>query len=63
MNFSQWLESKNIDCQRLEPEMHVALLDKYERETKRQSPVAVLVVPVDCSWPSRAHWIPTESAL
>lgn len=65
MSFQQFLESRDIDIQSIEPEMLAALQMQFEREPKRSdsvsllAPVAeVLVLPVDCSWPQRGHWQP-----
>ena len=59
MSFEQWLESRDIDCQELAPELLAALQMQFEREQRRLAPVAeVLVLPVDCAWPQRGHWTP-----
>ena len=65
MDFQQFLEQRGIDIQQLVPELEAALMAQYEAEQSRTDsvsglpPVAeVLVLPVDCSWPQRGHWIP-----
>ncbi len=64
MDFSEYLQSKNIDCQSLVPELLVALQSQYELDCQLTKPPSeMLVVPVDCSWPMRGYWITAESAL
>lgn len=58
MTFTEFLESRCIDCQTLTPELETALQSQFDREQQRLAPVAeVLVLPVDCSWPARGHWV------
>ena len=55
LSFSQWLNSKSIDCQQLLPELRAALLKQWMCETQR---LPKLVVAADLSWPTRARWKP-----
>ncbi len=58
MTFQQWLDSKSIDIQSLEPEMARSLRSRFEAE--QEPPASVLVVPSDCLWPARAIWQPVH---
>ena len=63
MDFQSWLESKSIDCEALVPELLTTLQSQYELDCQLTKPPSeMLVVPVDCSWPSRGYWITSESA-
>lgn len=65
LTWQQWLESRDIDCQTLTPELEAALQSQYEADCQRLAPVGEkLVLPIDCSWPARCFWVPTaEPAL
>lgn len=58
MSFEQFLESRDIDIQSIEPEMLAALQSQFEAEQERLKPAPLLIVPADCSWPQRGHWTP-----
>lgn len=62
MSFDQWLQSRDIDCQTLTPELQAALQSQFDREQQRLTPVCeVLVLPADCLWPQRGYWTPAAA--
>lgn len=64
IDFQAWLLERGVDCQTLTAELQAALQSQFEAEQQQQAPVThVLVVPIDCSWPSRGYWITTGVAL
>ncbi len=57
MTFSDFLESRSIDCQELAPELLTALQSQYAAEYPPEPPQAdILIVPSECQWPARGFW-------
>lgn len=54
--FDQWLQSNGYDAQRWTPELKAALRARYEAQKPRPKP-AVLIAPINCSWPARVYRI------
>lgn len=54
MDFSQWLETRNIDCEALVPELLEALQSQFEAECQQRKPVTEAIVLSD-DWPRRVH--------
>ena len=58
MSFEEFREQQDLDIQSAEPELLALWQSQYEAEQERSRPAPLLVVPIDCSYPQRGHWIP-----